>query len=447
MGTESQRGVSGGERKRTCIAMEMVLEPKILFLDEPTTGLDSSTACSVMQCLRELSQQGCTIIFSIHQPRHSIFELFDTVLLLLQGHTVYFGPATKLMPYFINQGIPHKENENPADFALDILNNVNSDLTAVDLHIKYRMSAMFVKNEVIVIGDPYDEEVCIVQKPDRSLLSDFFYVSQRTLRNAIRNYALLTWQIAVAIILGVLTGLLYYQLPRTTDTGVQNRLGCIFFIVVNQIFSTATALEPFIKERALFIHENVSGYYSITTLFFAKLVCDLLPMRVIPSVVFSLISYYMVGLQKTVAKFLVFLLTIFMANVFGSAICFFTAASMSVFAVALIVLVLILVIMMVFSGFLVELNSVFSFLRWIQWVSAFRYAYNVLVINELRDINFCLPNRTDVCLVTGSSVLEKRSIDHKSNWDMWKYFLALTTIAILSFLMSYMKLLLIKKKK
>ena len=61
-------------------------------------------------------------------------------------------------------------------------------------------------------------------------------------------------------------------------------------------------------------------------------------MRVIPSVVFSLISYYMVGLQKTVAKFLVFLLTIFMANVFGSAICFFIAASMSVFGKRLLLL-------------------------------------------------------------------------------------------------------------
>ncbi|UJR32419.1 hypothetical protein I4U23_019881 [Adineta vaga] len=447
MGTEFQRGVSGGEKKRTCIAMEMVLSPTILFLDEPTTGLDSSTACIVMQCLRELSQQGCTIIFSIHQPRSSIFELFDTVLLLLHGHTVYFGPSTQLVPYFIDQGIPYKEHDNPADFALDILNKANDGSAVQDLYTQYRVSAMHVGNEIMGIDDSSDDGIYTVQKVDRSFLSDFIYVSQRTLRNAIRNYALLTWQIAVAIILGVLTGLLYYQLPRTSDSGVQNRLGGIFFIVVNQIFSTATALEPFIKERTLFIHENVSGYYSITTLFLAKLICDLLPMRVIPSIVFSLISYFMVGLQKTATKFLIFLVTIFMANIFGSAMCFLIAASIPVFAVALIVLVLVLVIMMVFSGFLVELKSVFIFLRWIQWVSAFRYAYNVLVVNEFRDIDFCLSNQTHICPLSGASVLEKRSIDHNTSWDMWKYFLALTTIAIVSFVISYMKLLLIKKKK
>ncbi|CAF4325286.1 unnamed protein product, partial [Adineta steineri] len=58
MGTEFLRGVSGGERKRTCIGMELVLEPKILFLDEPTTGLDSATARNVMECLKVLSETG-----------------------------------------------------------------------------------------------------------------------------------------------------------------------------------------------------------------------------------------------------------------------------------------------------------------------------------------------------------------------------------------------------
>jgi hypothetical protein len=115
--------------------------------------------------------------------------------------------------------------------------------------------------------------------------------------------------------------------------------------------------------------------------------------------------------------------------------------------VALIVLVLVFVIMMVFTGFLVELSSVFSFLRWIQWVSAFRYASNVLTINEFRNIRFCLANHTDMCPLSGEDVLQRRSIDHESNWDMWKDFLALATMAALSFLMAYMKLLLIKKVK
>ncbi|CAF4354088.1 unnamed protein product, partial [Adineta steineri] len=58
IGTDFIRGISGGERKRTSIGMELVLSPNILFLDEPTTGLDASTAQNVMSCLYNLSRQG-----------------------------------------------------------------------------------------------------------------------------------------------------------------------------------------------------------------------------------------------------------------------------------------------------------------------------------------------------------------------------------------------------
>lgn len=103
--------------------------------------------------------------------------------------------------------------------------------------------------------------------------------------------------------------------------------------------------------------------------------------------------------------------------------------------------------MMVFSGFLVDLASVFGFLRWIQWVSAFHYASNVLYINEFRNLQFCLSNQTNVCPLSGNTVLQERSIAHSSNWDLWKYFLALTLMAAISFFMSYIKLLFIKKTK
>jgi ATP-binding cassette subfamily G (WHITE) protein 2 len=115
--------------------------------------------------------------------------------------------------------------------------------------------------------------------------------------------------------------------------------------------------------------------------------------------------------------------------------------------VALIVLVLVFVIMMVFSGFLVDLASVFSFLRWIKWVSAFHYASNVLYINEFRNLQFCLINHTNVCPLSGNDVLRERSIDYTSDWDLWKYFFALTLMAAICFFISYVKLLYIKKVK
>jgi len=100
VGNEFVRGVSGGERKRVNIAMELILDPPVLFLDEPTTGLDSNTANTIILLLYKIARGGKNIILSIHQPRYSIYSLFDRLLLLNKGNIVYSGPAQSAVNYF-----------------------------------------------------------------------------------------------------------------------------------------------------------------------------------------------------------------------------------------------------------------------------------------------------------------------------------------------------------
>ncbi|CAF3674887.1 unnamed protein product [Rotaria socialis] len=455
IGTEFLRGVSGGERKRACIGMELVLSPKILFLDEPTTGLDASTASNVMNCLHRLSRQGCTIIFSIHQPRFSIFNLFDTTVLLCKGKCIYQGSPNQLVKYFASQSYQCHKHDNPADFALDVLIQASKTKESLrKLTRAYITSPMHARMEELVADlDPNEDEIYGVndERPDaehRSFRSEIYYVAQRTLKNAIRNPQLALSQTVVAVVLGFLVGLVFYDMELTRERGVQNRLGAIFFITVSQVFSTVTALEPLLKERVLFIHENVSGYYRTSTFFIAKLVCDILPMRVVPSVIFSIIAYFMSGLHRTAGQYFVFLLTIFMSTVFGSALCFLAAACIPMFAVALISVVLVFVIMMVFSGFLVDLATVFGWLSWIQWISAFRYSSNVLTISEFRNLTFCeTKNMSCLFPLTGEQVLDSRDLSHATDWDMWKHFLALTGMAVFYLILAYIQLVRIKKTK
>ena len=103
-----------------------------------------------------------------------------------------------------------------------------------------------------------EPNLSMLPRPSRLFAPDFFYVAQRTLRNAARNPGVLIWQGVVAIILSVLTGLLFPKLPVTIGAGVENRLKAIFFIVVIQVFSTSTALESFIGERPLFLHVRLT---------------------------------------------------------------------------------------------------------------------------------------------------------------------------------------------
>ena len=122
IGSVEVRGVSGGERKRANIGVELIKNPSILFLDEPTSGLDSFQAQSVMECLSGLASRGRTVAASIHQPRSSIFGMFQQLLLVSEGRCIYFGSAERAVDYFaeIDSAFACPALFNPADWFLDI---------------------------------------------------------------------------------------------------------------------------------------------------------------------------------------------------------------------------------------------------------------------------------------------------------------------------------------
>ena len=121
---------------------------------------------------------------------------------------------------------------------------------------------------------------------------------------------------------------------------------------------------------------------------------------------------------------------------------------LSMSAVALISVVLVFVVMMVFSGFVVDLATVFSSISWIQWISAFRYASNVLTISEFRHLTFCQTiNSTKICQLTGKEVLDDRDLAYATDWDLWKHFLALIGMAVFFLILAFIQLIRIKKTK
>ncbi|XP_004346076.1 ABC transporter CER5 [Capsaspora owczarzaki ATCC 30864] len=122
IGDEVKRGVSGGQRKRVNIAMELVANPSLLVLDEPTTGLDATSAWEVVKCLKAIANAGRTVVAVIHQPRFEVFALFDDLLMLSKGgFTAYNGPTSEIAGYFGSIGFPVPATGNPADFYLDVL--------------------------------------------------------------------------------------------------------------------------------------------------------------------------------------------------------------------------------------------------------------------------------------------------------------------------------------
>lgn len=89
------RGISGGEKRRLSISIEILTQPLVLFLDEPTTGLDSASSFFVIQSLRNIAREGRIVICSVHQPSSDVYDLFDVLFLLSGGETIYFGDSKR----------------------------------------------------------------------------------------------------------------------------------------------------------------------------------------------------------------------------------------------------------------------------------------------------------------------------------------------------------------
>lgn len=94
------KGVSGGEKKRTALAMELISDPTVIVLDEPTSGMDSLTSFIIVYELKNLAKAGKTVFFTIHQPNSEIYALFDTLLLMVEGRTIFQGAAKDSLSYF-----------------------------------------------------------------------------------------------------------------------------------------------------------------------------------------------------------------------------------------------------------------------------------------------------------------------------------------------------------
>uniref|UniRef100_A0AAY4ANT2 ABC transporter domain-containing protein n=1 Tax=Denticeps clupeoides TaxID=299321 RepID=A0AAY4ANT2_9TELE len=450
VGTQMIRGISGGERKRTSIGMEMIIDPTVLFLDEPTTGLDASTANSVLLLLKRMANRGQTIIMSIHQPRYSIYRLFDTLTLLVSGKLVYHGPTQNALDYFGNIGYACEAHNNPADFFLDIINGDSTSSSIEDRLVEEYQNCSYAietKSELERIAQGKDHNT---RPKTRTVTynSSFFHqlnwVLKRTFWNLVLNPQTSVAQVGVTILLALIVGALFFGV-KNDQSGIQNRFGALFFIATNQCFSTLSAAELFITERKLFIHEYTSGYYRISVYFISKIFSDIFTLRTIPGIIFTCVVYFMVGFKATPGAFFIFMITVTMVAYTATAMTMAISADQTVVAVANIFMTISFLFMMLFSGLLVRITSVMDWLSWLKYFSIPRYGLSALLVNEFVGLEFCGDfNVTTSIYNCSEQHLNAQGITY-STWGLWENHVALAVMTFIFLIIAYIKLRFIRK--
>ncbi|KAH8816463.1 ABC transporter-like protein [Xylogone sp. PMI_703] len=247
-------------------------------------------------------------------------------------------------------------------------------------------------------------------------IGQFLILSQRTWRNLYRNPMLMLTHYAIAILLAVLSGYLFYGLTDDIK-GFQNRLGLFFFVLALFGFSTLSSLTVFATERMVFVRERANGYYAPITYFLSKVLFDIIPLRIIPPIIMGSIIYPMTGLVADFPHFFKFILVLVLFNLAAAAICLFIGIVCKDQGVASLIGSLVMLFSLLFAGLLLNHDAIPKSALWLQTLSIFHYGFEALIVNEVTYLTLVDKKYGLNITVPGATILSSFGFDNSALWS------------------------------
>ncbi|CAH2076869.1 unnamed protein product, partial [Iphiclides podalirius] len=307
--TKSER-LSGGQYKRLSIALELVNNPPIIFLDEPTTGLDVVSIRQLVVLLRLLSRQGRTIICTIHQPSASLFSLFDRVYIVSRGMCCYQGAAPLLVPFLTEIGHICPSTHNPADFVLETLASdpeASAQMSELCQNGKLcrkldRMTLRGGRKPVLHSDDSIQrifvehvakEQMQKMEFPT-TFLTQFMILTKRMFMQSTRDSVTLWIQLAHHVVSAVLIGSIFFLVGNDAAKPIVNYKFCISVLVFFMYTHVMIPVLLFPMEVRLLRREYFNRWYGLKA-YYAALTFASLPGMIMFGLVFLAIVYLMSG--------------------------------------------------------------------------------------------------------------------------------------------------------
>ncbi|RSL82208.1 hypothetical protein CEP51_005304 [Fusarium floridanum] len=393
IGNSQKRGCSGGERRRVSIGVQLLANPSLLFLDEPTTGLDAANAFQLVATLRDMAQKGRTIIMTIHQPRSEIWSRLDNLLVLAGGGLVFSGPISQALPWFETNGFSKPPFTNPADFIIDIS---SIDYRSPQLEEESTSRIQSLKSAWLVESQRRFPQLAstgcpLLKSPSqrntsqhRSQLQQLRILTKKTIKVTYRDPLGMVAFIIEAVIMGLAVGYMFYDLDRD-QVGIRSRQGCLYVVASLQgylvlIFETYRMT----LDMPIFDREASERCVSPVAFVFSRRLARLLTEDLPVPIIFSVLIYFMTGLDRQVEKFLIFF-AITLLNHYIAVVCAMACVVISRnFATASLIASLIYTLQSLASGMIVQIETIPVYVRWTRWITYMFYTFSAYIGNEFQ---------------------------------------------------------------
>jgi ABC-type multidrug transport system ATPase subunit len=372
------RGISGGERKRVAIAMEILTDPYVLFLDEPTTGLDSYNAENVISVCKKLSETGKTVCCTIHQPNSFIFSLFQNIILLADHKIVFNGPHEQIVPYFSDKGFPCGKYTNPAEHVITVLSNHEN---AERFPPVQDTGIMEVKS----LPEHHAES-------HRNFCTQLGLLIKRSFQNYVRNKLLLKFMAGSKLLFIFIFLTAFWQNAEgNSGRSVSDRAGFLVFFLVSSSFDAVGSVGGYYDEKGQYVREQANRAYSPLAYYLSKMLSEV-PFDVVIIAVYEAIIYAGIGLSfENPEQIFIFILTCVTIFINGKGWCFMLLFAFDSIAISAAVTPFIVVIQFLFAGFFINYNNIPKYLYEFLYTSIFKYTWSAAIINEFDtfDIEAC----------------------------------------------------------
>mmetsp|Transcript_9242 Transcript_9242/g.27733 ORF Transcript_9242/g.27733 Transcript_9242/m.27733 type:complete len:1604 (+) Transcript_9242:484-5295(+) len=433
VGNEMMRGVSGGQKKRVTTGELIVGPMKTLFMDEISTGLDSSTTFQIVKSLRDFVhlREG-TILCALLQPPPEVFDLFDDVILLAEGVVVYHGPIGEVTAFFASQGFQIPERKAVADFMQEVTSRKDQKqywnrpdeqwrfVPVATLAEAFKSSKRGRANEAL-LEQPFDNTGNSAKDP--LVRTNFALGPWKVLKAMLRrdwilmerNRFLYVFRFMQMLILAFVTATLFPKPRQTYDTvaGGSLLIGAIFFSLLQFLFDGMTEMVLTIDRLPIYYKQTDNKFFPSWSFVFPTTIMRL-PYSIAQGILWAVIVYWSIGLAPEASRFFIFVVILVVMHQLGVAMFRAFGALCRSETVANTFGSFFFLTIMILGGFVLAKPDIKIWWQWGYWVSPMSYAQNAITVNEFKADRWKIPSSDG--RTVGENVLIARGLPTDDKW-------------------------------